>query len=72
MLPNVTQSDVTVKHVLTLCPELQLFHYWKMTQELKLVLCFETTYIRDIVVAAQFKILQCMLMDVIEISDLTA
>lgn len=45
MLPEVTQSDITIKHVLTLCPELQLFHYWKMTQELKLVLCFETTYI---------------------------
>jgi len=42
-----------------------------MTQELKLVLCIETTSIRDIVVAAQFKIIQCMLTNVIGTSGLT-
>lgn len=42
-----------------------------MTQELKLVLCVEPASIRDIVVAARFKIIQCMFTNVIGISGLT-
>lgn len=51
-------------------PWIQLFHYWQKAGELKVVLCPETTSIRDIVVAAQFKIMQCMLTNVIGISGL--
>lgn len=50
---------------------MQLFHYWKMTWELKLVLCIQPISIRGIVAAAQFKIIQCMLTNGIGISDLT-
>lgn len=42
-----------------------------MTQELKLVLCTEPTSIRDIVVAAQLKIIQHMLTNIIGISGFT-